>query len=78
MGILRIFGLRLRKLLPTAVMLVLGCAREGAPPRVADSTQTANTVRQMHGKEMRTFRGPADILGDTTKNARKPAMIQGK
>jgi hypothetical protein len=71
-------GIRSTKLLPTALMLVLGCAREAAPPRVADSTQTANTVRQMHGKPMRTFRGPADILGDTTKNARKPAMVQQK
>jgi hypothetical protein len=30
----------------------------------------------MEGKHMRTFRGPDDILGDTTKNARKPPMVR--
>ncbi len=48
----------------------MACAKQPAPPPVADSTSTAKTVQQMQGKEMRTFKGPADILGDTTKNAR--------
>jgi hypothetical protein len=30
----------------------------------------------MEGKHARTFRGPADILGDTTKNARRPPMVK--
>jgi hypothetical protein len=32
----------------------------------------------MQGKTMRTFLGPADILGDTTKNARHPPMVREK
>jgi hypothetical protein len=60
------------------VVLLFDCAKQPAPPHVADSGQTANTVQQMHGKAMRTFRGPADILGDTTKNARKPPMVKLK
>jgi hypothetical protein len=32
----------------------------------------------MHGKSMRTFSGPAEILGDTTRNARKPPMVKEK
>jgi hypothetical protein len=59
-----------------ATLLVIGCARQPAPPRIADSAATAHSVRQMEGKHMRTFRGPADILGDTTKNARKPPMVR--
>ena len=56
------------------LMCTFACARQPAPPRVADSTATANSVRQMEGKHIRTFRGPADILGDTTKNARNAPL----
>jgi len=66
-------------LLAVSVAIALtACAKQPAPPPVADSAQTANTMQQMQGKEMRTFRGPADILGDTTRNVRKPAMVKEK
>lgn len=43
---------------------------------IADSTTTTNSVRQMEGAHFRLFRGPADILGDTTKNERKPPIVR--
>ncbi|MDP4200142.1 MAG: hypothetical protein Q8922_12265 [Bacteroidota bacterium] len=49
---------------------LLGCAPKTTPVHLADSTATTNAVREIQGKQMRTFRGPADILGDTTKNRR--------
>lgn len=52
------------------LIVLLGCAKPSSPPRATDSVSTAKAVREIHGKQMRTFRGPADILGDTTKNRR--------
>lgn len=55
-------------------MTILGCARQPAPLPMADSTATANSVRRMEGKHFRVFSGPAEILGDTTKNERNPLI----
>ncbi len=46
------------------------------PPPVADSAATANSLHKMEGKHPRMFRGPADIIGDTTKNALTPKMVK--
>ncbi|HWF43290.1 MAG TPA: hypothetical protein VG537_01485 [Candidatus Kapabacteria bacterium] len=60
------------------LVFAAGCTRKESPPRPADSSTTANAVQQMQGKTMRTFRGPADILGDTTKNQRNPKFVHQK
>jgi hypothetical protein len=57
-------------------MIFSGCARQPAPPRMSDSVATANSVQRMEGKHFHIFRGPADVLGDTTKNQRKPPMVR--
>jgi hypothetical protein len=57
-------------------LMIFGCAKQAAPPPVADSAATAKAVHAIEGKHPRTFRGPADILGDTTKNARTPPMVR--
>jgi hypothetical protein len=59
-----------------AILIAIGCAKQPAPMHLADSAATSKTFQQMEGKHARTFNGPADILGDTTKNARKPAMVR--
>ncbi|HET6401242.1 MAG TPA: hypothetical protein VFH95_07560 [Candidatus Kapabacteria bacterium] len=57
------------------MFFILGCAKQPAPPPMADSAATANSVRALEGKHFHTFRGPADVLGDTTKNRRNPPLI---
>jgi hypothetical protein len=61
-------------ILSIILLSAFGCSKQPAPPPVADSATTAKAGQSIQGKKMRTFRGPADILGDTTKNARKPPM----
>jgi nitrous oxide reductase accessory protein NosL len=51
-------------------VVLAGCATRNEKPQAADSAATANAVQRLEGKTMRTFKGPADILGDTTKNQR--------
>jgi hypothetical protein len=60
------------------LFLAFGCAKQPAPPRIPDSARTSNAVQEMQGKKMRTFHGPSEILGDTTKNARHPPMVKVK
>jgi hypothetical protein len=60
------------------LLFAFGCTKQPALPIAADSATTAKTVQQMQGKKMRTFTGPAEILSDTTKNARKPPMVKVK
>jgi hypothetical protein len=57
-------------------LMFFGCAKQTPPSIMADSTVTAKTFQQLEGKHARTLNGPADILGDTTKNARKPVMVK--
>jgi hypothetical protein len=57
-------------------LVLSACMKQAGPPHPADSVTTANAVQAMHGKVMRTFRGPADILGDTTKNQRNPKFVK--
>jgi len=69
------------KLVVIASVLLFGCAKQTATSRVTDST--TNSVRKTSdvrpfGPPTRTFRGPADIIGDTAKNARNPAMVREK
>ncbi|HEY3875674.1 MAG TPA: hypothetical protein VGM92_09370 [Candidatus Kapabacteria bacterium] len=65
-----------------SILFVSGCVREPAPIHIADSATTAKSVqalsKALQGKPMRTFRGPADILGDTAKNMRHPALVREK
>jgi hypothetical protein len=66
----------LKRTLIISAILIFGCTKQPPPPHLADSATTAKTFQQMEGKHARTFNGPSDILGDTTKNARKPAMVK--
>jgi hypothetical protein len=52
------------------MVIFIGCAKRNDAPRPADSSSTATAVQRLEGKTMRTFKGPAEILGDTTKNGR--------
>ena len=57
---------------------LIGCAKHPALPHIPDSARTSNAVQEMQGKKMRTFHGPSEILGDTTKNARHPPMVKSE
>ncbi len=58
------------------MLLGFGCVREPIPHPTADSATTAKSVQALQGKPMRTFRGPADILGDTAKNRRQVPLVR--
>jgi len=60
------------------MLAIVGCVKQPIPQPTTDSARTAKTVQEMQGKPIHTFRGPADILGDTTKNARKPKWVKEK
>lgn len=51
-------------------LLIASCTTRQPAVHVTDSTSTTNAVRGIEGKPMRTFKGPAEILGDTAKNQR--------
>jgi hypothetical protein len=57
-------------------MIVFFSCMKQLPPPLADSAATAKAFHETERKHPRTFRGPADIIGDTTKNARKPPMVK--
>jgi hypothetical protein len=60
---------RLYRILIFGLLLGACSNKEQAHP-VADTAATKNAVERLEGKTMRTFKGPAEILGDTTKNRR--------